>query len=65
LYAEDYYNNSPTNDPQGSNSGSYRVRRGGYCADDSYYLRCSGRNYHDPITAYNNLGFRVCSVLVK
>jgi len=65
LYAEDYYNNSPTNDPQGSNSGSYRVLRGGDSYYDSNLLRCSLRFSSDPSYSFNYFGFRVCSVLVK
>jgi len=59
-----YESGSQTN-PEGPNSGSNRVVRGGSYGYDSYFLRCSNRYYYNPSNTYSFIGFRVCSVLVK
>ena len=47
-YSSSYYSVSPSTDPQGPSSGSYRVLRGGswYGGDD--YDRCAFRSYYYP-----------------
>jgi len=57
-YAEDYYKNSPTNNPQGPASGNFRVIRGGSWGFDVKGLRSAYRNKIS--TSWNYLGFR-CS----
>ena len=57
-YDGNYYNISPSNNPQGPSSGTYRVNRGGsydYSASD---CRVAQRNDDDPTNTESNLGFR-------
>jgi len=58
-YGSTYYTTSPSTDPAGPSSGSYRVLRGGYWGDYSYGCRSSYRNYFDPVNRYTVIGFRV------
>ena len=59
-YSNSYYSVSPANNPQGPNSGSYRVLRGG-CFYSAYdYLRVSYRSYDSPSAGYGTLGLRCC-----
>ena len=53
------YSSGSQTDPQGPNSGSYRVVRGGFFYDNAYSLRCSGRNGLYPYYTYNYFGFRI------
>lgn len=59
-YNSEYYSSSPTVDPQGPTSGSYRVRRGGSWSRSARYVRVSNRSYDGPSSALVNLGFRLC-----
>jgi len=59
-YDANYYSSSPTNNPQGPSSGSYRVIRGG-----SWYFSASGihsafRGSGAPSTTSYGRGFRLC-----
>lgn len=57
-YDEDYYPDSPRNNPKGPNSGSERVLRGGcWCFNESN-LPCAGRGIEFPTLAFNFDGFR-------
>jgi sulfatase modifying factor 1 len=58
-YGEDYYANSPSDDPQGPEMGRQRVRRGGSWHTWPFYMRSSFRNYNSPQTRYVLVGFRV------
>jgi len=58
-YGEDYYATSPSNDPQGPETGVVRVRRGGSWHTWPLYMRSSFRNYNTPDTRYVLVGFRV------
>ena len=58
-YGEDYYANSPKTDPQGPDSGSYRVLRGGSWGDIPEYCRSAGRIRVTPDDRYSYGGFRV------
>jgi formylglycine-generating enzyme required for sulfatase activity len=58
-YGEDYYATSPSNDPQGPETGVVRVRRGGSWHTWHLYMRSSFRNYNTPDTRYVLVGFRV------
>lgn len=58
-YGEDYYAKSPVSDPQGPETGSSRVRRGGGWNSFPVWLRSSFRNTSPPDTRCSNLGFRV------
>ncbi len=59
-YDSGYYQSSPANNPQGPNSGSYRVDRGGSFYNYDDYLRASSRGYGFPSYSDGRLGFR-CS----
>ena len=54
----DYYDYSPAVDPQGPESGSDRVTRGGSWIIDSRYNRCASRVTSNPTDKYSNVGFR-------
>ncbi|MDP8256720.1 MAG: formylglycine-generating enzyme family protein [Candidatus Alcyoniella australis] len=58
-YGERYYSSSPSSDPRGPSSGTYRVVRGG-CWGDGFgrYLRASYRYYGAPTNRGGPLGFR-------
>jgi len=58
-YSSGYYDNSPDVDPQGPESGSSRVLRGGYYYDDAPDLRCSDRGSDDPSDTHGHIGFRI------
>jgi len=57
-YDRDYYSSSPHRNPQGPDSGSYRVARGGSWYRSARYLRSARRYYHYPHNAGSLLGFR-------
>jgi formylglycine-generating enzyme required for sulfatase activity len=57
-YSETYYSESPANNPQGPDSGSIRVFRGGGFDYYAVYLRVSFRGYFSPSGDYSNLGLR-------
>ena len=57
LYG-DYPDGSVT-DPQGSDSGSYRVLRGGSWGADATYCRVSDRNRFSPDSRIHLIGFRL------
>jgi formylglycine-generating enzyme required for sulfatase activity len=57
-YLDTYYSISPTNDPPGPASGTYRVQRGGGWHSITSSLRVSQRSALDPTAQYNKLGFR-------
>ena len=58
-YDEKYYQNSPQNDAQGVNSGSYHVLRGGSWYSSSYDCRVAHRDRGVPFFGYNKSGFRI------
>ena len=55
-----YYSSSPSSNPKGSSSGSYRVLRGGCWINDARHCRLSCRNYYDPDCRIDDHGFRLC-----
>jgi formylglycine-generating enzyme required for sulfatase activity len=57
-YADDYYKNSPQEDPTGPETGETKVRKGGCQAHISNYLRTSDRTSAAPNTVSNSTGFR-------
>lgn len=63
-YGATYYSSSPSNNPTGPTSGSYRVHRGGcyniYHGDG--YCRVSSREYTSPSNSSKDLGFRVVMI---
>ena len=56
---EQYYAQSPANDPPGPASGSVRVRRGGSWHTWALYARCSYRNWNSAQTRYTLVGMRL------
>jgi len=59
-YGENYYRNSPTNDPKGASSGSSRVNRGGSWFNyGAWYLRSAARFNNSPGNRSYDLGFRL------
>jgi formylglycine-generating enzyme required for sulfatase activity len=58
-YGSSYYSSSPTSDPPGPSSGSWRVLRGGSWNENNYaYIRCAFRNRYTPTQRYSLVGFR-------
>ena len=60
-YADDYYKQSPRENPMGAASGTVRVMRGGsfLCAENfCTNYRVAGRSHATPDTGLNNVGFR-------
>ena len=60
-YKNDYYNESPTWDPQGPAEGSVRVLRGGAWNDSA--RRCRSASRYDGTNRYSYRGFRVVTQL--
>ena len=59
YYEEDYYQQSPTNDPQGPESGSFRVFRGGSWLGNARGTRSARRDRLDADNRSVNNGFRL------
>jgi len=59
YYEEDYYQQSPTNDPQGPESGSSRVLRGGSWSSNTRFSRSAHRIGNDAEFRYYVIGFRL------
>jgi sulfatase modifying factor 1 len=59
-YDGNYYVNSPKSNPEGPDSGSYKVLRGGsWFSTDYYLLRTAYRyGYRSPTNYYGDVGFR-------
>ncbi|MDX2245135.1 MAG: SUMF1/EgtB/PvdO family nonheme iron enzyme [Bacteroidia bacterium] len=60
-WCSDWYADYPASDisnPQGPDSGSYRVNRGGSWNGDATYCRVAGRSRGTPGFRYYNVGFR-------
>ncbi len=60
-YGKNYYSSSPTNNPQGSSSGSLRVNRGGSWDYTVWGLRSTYRSRYMPSSRYISLGCRLVS----
>ena len=58
-YSDSYYSESPQNDPQGPNSGSSRVLRGGSWFLNDSYCRVANRLRLNPVSRDNDYGFRL------
>jgi formylglycine-generating enzyme required for sulfatase activity len=62
FYDKEYYRTSPTDDPKGPATGSYRVLRGGGWYDYAVYCRSAYRYWFVPSFRHDGLGFRVSLV---
>ena len=58
-HAPDYYSRSPTEDPEGPQSGDVKVRRGASWHTMPIYVRCAFRNWNTPATRYTLVGIRL------
>jgi sulfatase modifying factor 1 len=58
-HSSTYYASSPSVDPPGPSSGSFRVLRGGSWLYVSYGCRSSNREYDYPSSVSSYFGFRV------
>lgn len=58
-YHSGYYNFSPSVDPAGPSSGSYRVVRGGSFDYDARYVRSANRDFGSPSARVSRIGFRL------
>jgi formylglycine-generating enzyme required for sulfatase activity len=59
FYDENYYKDSPINNPTGPQSGSYRVLRGGSWSNHSDYIRSAHRGREHQGIGDSHIGFRV------
>ena len=59
YYDADYYAQSPSVDPQGPESGSFKVKRGGGWMFPAAFARSAARDLYSPAYRYNFLGFRL------
>ncbi|MBI5747553.1 MAG: SUMF1/EgtB/PvdO family nonheme iron enzyme [Nitrospinae bacterium] len=59
CYGENYYKNSPKNNPKGASSGQYRVLRGGSWFSLAWFTRATNRAGNFPDGRDYGLGFRV------
>jgi len=58
-YSSSYYSSSPSTNPPGPASGSYRVLRGGgWGSGYDYYLRVANRGSIYPASQTSHFGFR-------
>ena len=57
-YSYDYYSTLPYDNPTGPDTGTYKVLRGGSWTDVAIALRVACREYGNPPTEYNLIGFR-------
>jgi len=65
-YEEDYYKNSPMDNPQGPSNGSYRVERGGDWRLFAEYVRVAYRGHGwSPDYCKDDLGFRCASSKIQ
>jgi formylglycine-generating enzyme required for sulfatase activity len=58
-YAADYYESSPSRDPQGPPAGQRKASRGGAWRHMIKIARCSARSSIPPDYRYNDYGFRL------
>jgi len=59
YYDAAYYETSPSGNPVGPSSGSYRTMRGGSRYNEAYRAEISYRAEIDPTGYYTNVGFRL------
>jgi len=57
-YDTNYYENSPTTNPTGAQSGDFKLLRGGSGGSSAYGVSTSFRAWNSPFTTRNYIGFR-------
>jgi formylglycine-generating enzyme required for sulfatase activity/uncharacterized membrane protein YgdD (TMEM256/DUF423 family) len=57
-YSSSYYGSSPSSNPPGPITGTYKALRSGSWNINWYHLRVADRNYSNPDGRYDNIGFR-------
>ena len=57
-YFDDFYKDSPIDNPPGPAGGQYRVMRGGFFGENKAGVRCSSRHYSPPASMQEHVGFR-------
>ncbi len=57
-YGSDYYANSPENNPQGPETGEFRLIRGGCWGNDPFLVSTTDRYWVTPVVTTNCGGFR-------
>ncbi len=60
-FADDYYKNSPTENPAGPADGDYKVLRGGSWQNSNFGIRPTMRSRINPNISYGYVGFR-CAI---
>jgi formylglycine-generating enzyme required for sulfatase activity len=60
-YSQTYYQDSPSSNPLGADSGQYKVLRGGTWYDSDTGVRSSDRGGTEPADTNQNVGFRCAS----
>lgn len=58
FYDENYYANSPTNNPSGPEDGGFTVIRGGSWSNNAEHIRVSDRRFNTPNSGSLSSGFR-------
>ncbi len=59
-YDSSYYGKSPSSDPKGAGSGSYRLLRGGSWSYNAFCCRVTNRSYYfNPCLSGHDNGFRL------
>ena len=61
-YGENYYNSSPSVDPPGPSSGSFRVLRGGGFGNNARLVRSADRSYASPGNRNYDIGVRLLRI---
>lgn len=65
-FDENYYNNSPLDNPQGPDTGTFKVRRGAsFNVIQPFRLRCANRGTYNPSDFSINIGFRCAKSISK
>ena len=57
-YFDEYYKNSPIDNPPGPSGGQYKVLRGGFFGENKSGVRCSSRHFAPPVAMQDHVGFR-------
>ena len=61
-YDENYYSNTPYENPVGPASGQFRVMRGGAWSLGAKFLRCAYRYWALPYKNWEEMGFRIAII---